>query len=108
VLVAGDETPIDALIELAGAKNAISGFSGYKPLTPEALVEANPDILLLFDEGLQSLNGMEGLLSIRGISETKAGRKKHIIQMDSYLLNGFGPQLGTAMGELRRHIEDLN
>src|SRR5690606_16267643 len=51
MMVAGENTPMDALIKIAGAENAVTGFEDFKPLTPEALVQGNPDVILLFDSG---------------------------------------------------------
>ena len=51
-MVAGKNTPMEKLITLAGGENAINEFDDFKPLTPEAVVKANPDILFLFKSGL--------------------------------------------------------
>lgn len=45
--VSGTGTPADAMIKLAGGENAINSFELYKPLTAEALVAAQPEVLLL-------------------------------------------------------------
>lgn len=97
LMVAGNHTAPKGMIELAGGENAISGFDDFKPLTPEALVNANPDIILLFDSGLQSLGGMEGLMAIPGVSQTNAGKTKNVIEMDGQYLAGFGPRIGEAV-----------
>jgi iron complex transport system substrate-binding protein len=47
VHVFGKNTPADAIVQLAGAENAITGFEGTKPLTPEALALAAPDVIVL-------------------------------------------------------------
>lgn len=100
LLVAGTDTPIDEMIQLAGGHNAITSFSDYKPLTPEFLLESNPDYILLFDKGLESLGGVEGVLKIEGVAQTTAGQNKQIIAMDGQLLSGFGPRVGKAVQEL--------
>ncbi|WP_437922159.1 heme/hemin ABC transporter substrate-binding protein [Sphingobacterium sp. LRF_L2] len=100
MMVAGEDTPIQHVIELAGAQNAVQGFKEYKPLTAEALVAANPDVILLFNSGLESLGGIEGLLQVQGVQETNAGKNKKIIEMDGQLLTGFSPRLGQAIKEL--------
>lgn len=46
MLVSGTGTEADTMIALAGATNAVAGFPGYIPLTPEAAVAAAPDIIL--------------------------------------------------------------
>jgi iron complex transport system substrate-binding protein len=100
MMVAGKETPLDKIIALAGAKNAAEGFSDFKPLTPEALVTANPDVILMFDDGLKSMGGVEGLLKVQGIPQTNAGKEKKVIVMDGQLLTGFGPRVIQAVKEL--------
>ncbi|SEA44272.1 heme/hemin ABC transporter substrate-binding protein [Pedobacter hartonius] len=105
MMVGGTGTAVDKAITLAGGQNAVTEFADYKPLTAEALVKANPDIILLFDSGLQSLGGPEGLAKVQGVKETNAGKNKKIISMDGELLSSFGPRLGIAIQELAVKIK---
>jgi len=100
MMVAGTGTQAAKIIELAGGRNAVTDFADFKPLTAEALVTANPDVLLLFDSGLASLGGKAGLLQVPGIAQTTAGKTGRVIEMDGQLLTGFGPRLGQATAEL--------
>lgn len=100
MMVSGTGTSVDAMIKLAGLENAASGFNDYKPLTTEALITANPDVILMFDSGLKSMGGIDGVLEVQGVSLTKAGQSKKIISMDGQFLSGFGPRLGKALQEL--------
>lgn len=100
LMVAGDETPVNNIIQLAGGQNAITEFKGYKPLTPESLLNTNPDYILMFTSGIQSMGGVDGVLKIEGIDKTNAGKNKNIIAMDGQLLSGYGPRLGQATKEL--------
>ncbi len=102
--VAGAGTSAEAMVELAGGEYAVKDFDNFKPLTPEALVAANPDILLLFEDGLQSLGGVEGLLQVPGVSQTSAGKRRAILTMDGNLLLGFGPRLGEAASLLNQKM----
>ncbi len=104
MMVAGDHTPMKAIIELTGAQNAVTGFEEFKPLTSEGLIAANPDVILLFDSGLESLGGLEGLLNVPGVAQTIAGRTKAVVEMDGQLLTGFGPRTGQAITELATKI----
>ncbi|WP_344822585.1 heme/hemin ABC transporter substrate-binding protein [Rurimicrobium arvi] len=106
LMVAGRNTPASAIIELAGATNAANSFEDFKPLTPEALLESNPDVILMFDSGLESLGGIEGLLKIPGIAQTNAGKRRKVIEMDGQLLTGFGPRLGLAVATLSKELND--
>ncbi len=105
LMVGGKETPFDAILQLAGAENAAKEVFGFKPLTPESLVQTNPDVILMFDSGLQSLGGVDGLMKIEGVSATNAGKNKKVITMEGQLLSGFGPRLGDAAVELNRLLQ---
>jgi iron complex transport system substrate-binding protein len=105
MMVAGQGTQVEKIILLAGGQNAATGFTEFKPLTAEALVAANPDVLLLFDSGLQSLGGKAGLLQVPGIAQTTAGRTGRVVEMDGQLLTGFGPRLGLAASELSKKLQ---
>lgn len=100
MMVGGKGTQVAQAIALAGGENAVTEFSDYKPLTAEALVKANPDVILLFDSGLQSLGGVAGLAKLQGVKETNAGKNNKIISMDGELLSSFGPRLGIAIQQL--------
>jgi iron complex transport system substrate-binding protein len=102
MMVSGKNTPMAALINLAGGKNAINDFEDFKPLTPEAVVKANPDVLFFFTSGLQGSGGNEGVLKMPGVSQTNAGKNKKIIAMDGGLVSGFGPRLGEAAVALNK------
>lgn len=98
--VSGTGTSIEKAITLAGGKNAVTDFADFKLLTPEALIKGNPDVILLFDSGLGSLGGPQGVLKIPGVAKTNAGKNKKIIAMDGALLSGFGPRLGEGVAKL--------
>lgn len=104
MMVAGEGTAIEKMIQLAGGQNAVAGFSDFKPLTGEALVAANPDVILLFESGLESLGGSNGIYDVQGVKQTNAGKNKKVVTMDGALLSGFGPRLGEAIKELSDKI----
>jgi iron complex transport system substrate-binding protein len=98
--VSGRGTAADAMITLAGGVNAVTGYEGYKPLTPEAAIAAAPDVLLMPARGLDSVGGIDGLLQAPGVALTPAGQERRIIAMDDLYLLGFGPRLGQAVRDL--------
>lgn len=102
LMVAGRNTPMEKLITLAGGENAIHEFDDFKPLTPEAVVKANPDILFLFKSGLMGAGGNDVVLKMPGVAQTNAGKNKKIISMDGGLASSFGPRLGEAVVELNK------
>jgi len=106
--VMGKNTQAASIIELSGGVNATNDFENSKPLTSEGLVAANPDIILMFDNGIQSLGGLDGLLSIPGVAQTNAGKNKRVIEMEGQYLLGFGPRVGQAVSELSKKIKELS
>jgi len=105
LMVSGTGTSLDKMFALAGHKNAVSGFTEFKPLTAESLIVANPDVLVLFSSGLESLEGMDGLLKVPGVANTNAGKNRRIVAMDGQFLTGFGPRLGKAAIELSQKVK---
>ncbi len=99
-LAAGQDTSAASIIALAGGRNAIDAFEGYKPLSPEAMVGAEPDFLLVTDRTLDLLGGTQELLSRPEIAATPAGREARLITMNGLLLLGFGPRTPEAIRNL--------
>jgi len=102
--VAGKGSNMEAIINLAGGHNAIQEFNRYKSYSTEALVGANPDVILMFDFGLKSLGGVAGIMEMPGVPYTKAGAHKNIIAMDGDLLINFSVRLDKAILELNRKL----
>lgn len=105
LMVSGTGTSLDKMFALAGHRNAVSGFTDFKPLTAESLIAANPDVLVLFSSGLESLEGMDGLLKVPGVANTNAGKNRKIVAMDGQFLTGFGPRVGKAAIELAQKVK---
>lgn len=103
-LAAGRETSAAGIIELAGGTNAIDAFEGYKPLSPEATVEAAPDVLLVTKRSLGLLGGAHKLLTLPEIAATPAGENRVVVAMDGLLLLGFGPRTGAAIQQLAEKL----
>ncbi len=108
LMVAGKNTAASAMIELAGGQNAVQSFEGFRALSAEGLMEAQPEVLLLFDSGLQSLGGVEGLLQIPGLALTPPGQQGHIIGMDGLYLLGFTPRAARAAADLSGRLQALS
>lgn len=101
-MMAGTNTTADSVITAAGGVNAAadSGVEGFFPITPEALVEAAPDVILVMQGGLASVGGVDGLLQIPGIAQTPAGENSRVVAFEDLYLLGFGPRIGDAIHDL--------
>lgn len=100
----GARTPADAMIALAGGRNALAGADGPHAMEAESIVAADPEWILVPEASLAGLGGVEGVLALPGVAHTAAGRAKRVIAMDDALLLGFGPRVGRAIGELARKL----
>jgi iron complex transport system substrate-binding protein len=104
VFLAGKSTFSESMFAMAGITPVKTEFEDFVPLTPESLVALNPDFLVLFDSGLKSLGGTDGLSRVQGIRETNAFKNGQIISMDGHYLSAFGPRVGKAALELAQNV----
>jgi iron complex transport system substrate-binding protein len=100
ILAAGSNNAANGIIELAGAVNAVEGFSGYKQLSDEAAILAKPDIILMMDRGGDHSMADADLFGHPAIAPTPAGQAKKLIRMDGNYLLGFGPRTAGAIRDL--------
>jgi iron complex transport system substrate-binding protein len=105
----GAETSSNVMIEAAGGIDAGAeiGFVGNVPFTPEALVTAQPDVLIVTDRGINVVGGVEGVLAIPGIAQTPAGINGKVIVFEDLYFLGMGPRSGDALMELVDQLHDL-
>lgn len=97
---AGRDTAADGIIRLAGGANAIDGYAGYRPLTPEAVIASRADFVLVTRQTVQAMGGIEAVLNQPALRRTPAGQAGRILQFDTLLLLGFGPRTPLAAQEL--------
>ena len=105
-LVAGEGSAAATIIEAAGGIDAgtAAGVVGFVPLTPEAVVAADPEVILVMDRGLAAIGGVPGLLEIPGVAQTRAGRNQRFVSMEDLYLLGFGPRLPDALRDLAAQL----
>lgn len=102
--VSGKGSSLDAMIDLSGGRNAVQEFADFKPYTTEALVNANPDVILMFDFGVSSLGGKQAILKMPGMRLTNAGKQERILVMNPALLVNFSTRLPEAAALLHREL----
>ncbi len=101
ILLFGQGMPTQAMIEGANAVDAgvAAEVFGAVPLTPEALVAAAPDLIVVPEAGLAALGGLEALAAIPGVAETPAGQAGAFLAYDEAYFFNFGPRVGQALAE---------
>jgi iron complex transport system substrate-binding protein len=100
VMVGGKGSSAEAMMHYVGAQNAVQGFDGFKPLTPEAVIAAQPDVVLFTDQGLSIVGGIDGVLKLPGIAQTPAGQKRRVASLEAMFMLGFGPRMPQAVAAL--------
>jgi iron complex transport system substrate-binding protein len=103
IMAAGAHTGADGTVTLAGAANAIEGFSGYKQLSDEAIVTAAPDVILMMDHAGPGVSD-DDLFGNAAISQTPAGQARRVIRMDGGYLLGYGPRTADAISDLSKAL----
>ena len=103
-LLAGNETAATHAISLAGGVNAVTGYTGYKPVSAEAMAALAPDVIVLMRERADVLGGVEGVLKLPGVALTPAGKTRRIILVDGQALLGFGPRNAEQEFVLQREL----
>lgn len=106
-MAAGQNTAADAMITSVGAKNAMQGFSRYRPLSQEGVIASAPDILLLTADGVKTLGGLDQVWKLPGVAMTPAGKNKRVLVLDDMSLLGFGLQTPVVMAQLRQAAEQV-
>lgn len=105
-LVSGEDTAADAVIRLVGAKNALGGFQGYRPMTAEAMALASPDLILMTTQGVEAVGGADRFWQRPELALTPAYRRRDrsLLQLDALELLGFGPRLPDVVEKLHLQV----
>ena len=84
-----------------GAENLSQPFSA---MSAEELIKLDPDVIVLMSKGLQSVGGVDGLIALPGVAQTRAGRERRVPTVDDSLLLSFGPRTPELVRLLRSNI----
>lgn len=100
LLAAGDVTAAETMIRFAGGRNAMVGSNGYKPISAEAAFAADPDVILISDQSLAALGGLDGLRKVPQLSALRATQTGRVVALDMLFLLGLGPRVARAGRDL--------
>ncbi|WP_328828062.1 heme/hemin ABC transporter substrate-binding protein [Nocardioides acrostichi] len=99
----GEESGADDLIDALGLYDVAEeiGWNGMKPVTDEAIVAAQPDLVVMMTKGLASAGGVEGLLErLPALANTPAGEHERFVTMADSQILGFGPDSAAVLNAL--------
>jgi iron complex transport system substrate-binding protein len=103
----GEEAGADSLITALGGVDVAAelGIAESRPLTDEAVVAADPDLIIVMTDGLASVGGVDGLLESKpAIALTTAGQNRRFVDMADGQVLGFGPRTPAVLDALARAI----
>ena len=108
-LIGGAGSGADSLLAAIGAIDvgAQTLDRPFNTLTAESLAELNPDVILVMSKGLQSVGGIDGLLKLPGVAQTRAGKNSAVIDVDDSLLLSFGPRTPSLVDALAKAISKV-
>jgi iron complex transport system substrate-binding protein len=104
LMAAGEGTGAEAMLRLAGARNALEGFAGYKPVSPEAVLTAAPEVVVMMDRGGSHGGDAAAIFALPGLAGTPAAEAQALVKMDGLFLLGFGPRTGAAVAALHEAL----
>lgn len=103
-MVAGKGTAAHALLELAGAQNVVQAFSGYRPLTAEAMAAAAPQVIITTTQGMDIMGGTQAFWQRPELALTPAFAKRALVAMEASQMLGFGPRLPQSVRQLHEQM----
>jgi iron complex transport system substrate-binding protein len=108
-LIGGAGSGADSLLAAIGAIDvgAQTLDRPFNTLTAESLAELNPDVILVMSKGLESVGGIDGLLKLPGVAQTRAGKNSAVIDVDDSLLLSFGPRTPSLVDALAKAISKV-
>lgn len=108
-LIGGAGSGADSLLTAIGAIDvgAQTLDRPFNTLTAESLAALNPDVILVMSKGLESVGGIEGLLKLPGVAQTRAGKNSAVIDVDDSLLLSFGPRTPSLVDALAKALNKV-
>lgn len=108
-LIGGPGSGADSMLQSIGAIDigAQSLSRPFNTLTAESLALLDPDVLLVMTKGLASVGGVNGLIKLPGVAQTKAGKNRAIIDVDDSLLLSFGPRTPSLVEALAQALKEV-
>lgn len=108
-MVAGSNTAADGVIKLAGAVNAVTEYEGYKQISDEAVIKAQPEAILVMKRPGNDNVAIDEAFRHPALAVSPAAAARRFVSMDGLYLLGFGPRTAMAARDLATKLyNDLN
>lgn len=101
--IAGTESVAGTILSLAGGQN-IASHAEYKTYSGEAIIAANPDVIVVTTQSFAAADGKKQLGNVAGVTRTAAWKNQRIVEIDQSLILGMGPRIIDAVEFLQQQL----
>ena len=105
-VVAGTNTSGDGFLKSLGLQNSMSEVDGWKPVSKEEIILADPEYIIVTDRAFKSFSSKEQFFLKTGTNLTRAGKENNLIVKDGMALLGFGPRTLDAAISISKFLKE--
>ncbi|MGB6407274.1 MAG: ABC transporter substrate-binding protein [Planococcus donghaensis] len=103
IYTTGSGTFMDEMLTLINAENVAGELEGWVIMDPEAIVAANPDVIIT-TEGAYVEDAVDQIKSRGGFAEVTAVKEEAVYSLDSDMLTRSGPRLTAGLMEMAQAV----
>lgn len=100
----GDGEFLSEMITLAGGVNAAAGASGYFAIDPEAIIKANPDVILYSDISYGKESNYDIIIQRAGWDKITAIKDKQVLALKTDPLVRVGPRITKGLIDMAKAV----
>ena len=105
--IAGLNTSGNGFIEMTGGINIMNSFDGWKPVSAESILVANPDLIIITNRGLSNFGTLDELAKHPSLSFTNAALNNNLMAIDGMSLLGFGPRTIDVANNVAKKLQSI-
>ena len=103
-LAMGQKSIGTQMVAWAGGVNSLNAAEGMKPISPELIAEAQPDVILATDFGYDRQGGLDKFKQLPGVALTPAAKNNRIYRVEEHDMVYLGPRTGQNVLRLQQLI----
>jgi len=108
LIVGGNGTTAHSMIKQSGLRNLASNQKEWANVGPEYYLAQRPDFLIVSEQGLASIGGIESLKKSPGIGQMKALQENRVYVVDELAFLGYGPRVVEEQIKLYTYADSLS
>lgn len=100
----GDGEFLSEVITLAGGVNAVAGINGWFAVDPEAIIKANPDVILYSDISYGEESNYDIIVKRAGWNKITAIKNKQVLALKTDPLVRVGPRITKGLIDMAKAV----